>query len=165
MRKKFLISCLAILSIAGSLFAVLPSGKLIGKNVSVFYPVNYDAKSHLPSFALLIEPTVKGNVPDNWSVKPDFYLKDSLSVAAFPILKGTSLYGTGEAKGSLIRNDKKIKLWNTDNYKYLKDDGLRLYQSHPWVLGVNSDGSAFGIVAVNPWKQLIDITDSIRFTL
>ena len=108
---------------------------------------------------------MKGNVPDNWSLKPVFYLKDSMSVAAFPILKGTSLYGTGEAKGSLIRNGKKIKLWNTDNYKYLKDDGLRLYQSHPWVLGVNSDGSAFGIVAVNPWKQLIDITDSIRFTL
>jgi len=86
-----------------------------------------------------------------------------MSVTAFPILKGTSLYGSGEAKGSLIRNGKKIKLWNTDNYKYLKDDGLRLYQSHPWVLGVNSDGSAFGIIADNTWKQLIDITDSIRF--
>jgi len=66
-------------------------------------------------------------------------------------------------KGSLLRNGKSIKLWNTDNYRYLTDKGKRLYQSHPWVLGVNSDGSAFGIIADNTWKQQIDLSDSIRF--
>jgi len=73
------------------------------------------------------------------------------------------LYGTGENTGPLIRNGKKITLWNTDNYKYQADSGNRLYQSHPWVLGVNPDGSAFGIIADNSWKQQIELSDSIRF--
>jgi len=148
---------------SGLSYAVSPFGQLISKNVSVFYPENYDAKAHQPSFALLKEPKVIGKVPKNWLLRPCFYLKNGQSVATFPIDKGTSLYGTGEVKGSLLRNGKKVKLWNTDNYRYLKDDGQRLYQSHPWVLGVNRDGSAFGIIADNTWKQQIDLSDSIRF--
>ena len=63
----------------------------------------------------------------------------------------------------MLRNGKKVKLWNTDNFKYSIDEGKRLYQSHPWVLGVNKDGSAFGVIADNTWKQEIDLSDSIRF--
>lgn len=139
------------------------NGKLIGKNVCVFYPAHFDAKPNLPSFALLKEPKAIGEIPKNWGLKPHFYLKNGKTVATFPIVEGTSLYGTGENTGSLIRNGKKITLWNTDNYKYLADSGKRLYQSHPWVLGVNRDGTAFGIIADNSWKQQIDLSDSIRF--
>lgn len=161
MRKKVLI--VGLLACFGFTFAVSPADKLIGKNVSVFYPTNYNAKAHQPSFALLSEPKVIGEIPGNWKLKPDFYSKEGKTVAALPIAAGTSLYGTGEVKGPLLRNGKNVKLWNTDNFKYSIDEGKRLYQSHPWVLGVNKDGTAFGIIADNTWKQQIDLSDSIRF--
>ena len=146
---------------------VLPKAQmnnaLIEKNVSVFYPANYDAKPHQPSFALLKKPKPIGNIPSNWTLTPDFYKKEGKTIAALAIAKGTSLYGTGEVTGSLLRNGEKRDLWNTDNFKYSLHQGKRLYQSHPWVLGVNKDGTAFGVMADNTWKQSIDLSDSIRF--
>lgn len=163
MRKRVLISCLFAILCFGSSYAVRLVDQLIGKNVSVFYPANYDASAHQPSFALIKEPTAIGKVPNNWELRPSFYSKDAKSIATLPIAKGTDLYGTGENTGSLVRNGKKVTLWNTDNFKYLADEGKRLYQSHPWVLGVNKDGTAFGVIADNTWKQQIDLSDSIRF--
>lgn len=162
MVKKYLLVCLLAISSVSFIQAGGPD-KLIGKNVSVFYPKNYDAKSHQPSFALLKEPITVGDVPGNWVLKPSFYSKEGKTYATLPIAKGTSLYGTGENTGSLLRNGKNVTLWNTDNYEFKKDGGKRLYQSHPWVLGVNSDGTAFGVIADNTWKQRVDLTDSIRF--
>jgi len=162
-KKKVLIIYLFSVCIFGYSYALMPSDKLIANNISVFYPVNYNARAHQPSFALLKEPKERGPVPKNWKQRPDFYSKNGKTVAALPIERGTSLYGTGEVKGTLIRNGKDIALWNTDNYKYSLAEGKRLYQSHPWVLGVNSDGSAFGVIADNTWKQEIDLSDSIRF--
>ena len=163
MKKRVFSFYLLIISCSVQAFAVQPSDKLTGNNVAVFYPANYDAKTHQPSFALLKEPKAIGNIPASWDVKPLFYTKEGKTYATLPVAKGTSLYGTGETTGSLIRNGKKITLWNTDNYKYSLAGGKRLYQSHPWVLGVNSDGTAFGVIADNTWKQQIDLSDSIRF--
>jgi len=161
MKKSFLIACLLAFAVHAS--AIGLTGKLIASNVSVFYPEKYIAKAHLPSFALLKEPTVIGNVSSDWHITPTFYLKEGKSYATLPIGKGVSLYGTGETTGPLLRNGSSITLWNTDNFNYLKDNGKRLYQSHPWVLGVNPDGTAFGVIADNTWKQDIQLTDSIRF--
>ena len=154
---------LLTVSCFGFTYAIDTTDKLIGNNVSVFYPGQYNAKAHMPSFALLKEPAAVGEIPNHWGLKPNFYSKNGKSIAALAIDKGTSLYGTGENIGSLIRNEKKITLWNTDNYRYVIDNGKRLYQSHPWVLGVNKDGSAFGVIADNTWKQDLDLSDSIRF--
>lgn len=163
MRMRILfISLFTVIGVASSISSQV-FDKLIAKNVSVFYPANYNAKANQPSFALLKEPKDIGSIPANWKLKPHFYSKAGKTLATFPISKGTSLYGTGEVKGSLLRNGEKVSLWNTDNFKYLIDNGKRLYQSHPWVLGVNADGTAFGIIADNTWKQQIDLTDSIRF--
>ncbi|HEY6913342.1 MAG TPA: TIM-barrel domain-containing protein, partial [Paludibacter sp.] len=163
MRKRiFIIYLLSFIGLGFS-YAASPTNQLIGKNVLVFYPANYDAKAHQPSFALIKEPKVIGVVPGSWKLKPDFYSKDGKSIAVLPVAAGTSLYGTGEVTGSLLRNGKTVKLWNTDNFKYMADEGKRLYQSHPWALGVNKDGTAFGVIADNTWKQQIDLSDSIRF--
>jgi len=163
MIKRVLIIFLSLIFCFGFGSAIGQTGKLIGKNICVFYPSHYNAKPHQPSFALLKEPKITGDVPPKWMLKPHFYSKNSKTFATLPVANGTSLYGTGENTGSLIRNGKKITLWNTDNYKYQLDSGNRLYQSHPWVLGVNPDGTAFGIIADNSWKQQIDLSDSIRF--
>jgi Alpha-glucosidases, family 31 of glycosyl hydrolases len=162
MRKKILLLSLLFAGIVQFTFAG-NADKLIGTRISVFYPQNYNPANHYPSIALLKEPQPIGNVPAEWKLKPRFYLKNGKSIATLPIAKGTSLYGTGENTGSLLRNGKQVTLWNTDNYEYKKDGGKRLYQSHPWVLGVNADGSAFGVIADNSWKKQIELTDSIRF--
>ncbi|MDP4271508.1 MAG: glycoside hydrolase family 31 protein [Bacteroidota bacterium] len=162
MRKKIFLLSFLFAGILQFIFAG-NADKLIENQIAVFYPKNYNPANHYPSIALLKEPQPVGNIPADWKLKPHFYLKNGKSVATLPITKGTSLYGTGENTGSLLRNGKQVTLWNTDNYEYKKDGGKRLYQSHPWVLGVNADGTAFGVIADNSWKQQIELTDSIRF--
>ncbi len=159
--KKTIIFLLTTLFVAFHINA--QTSHLIDKDVSIFYPSHYDIKKNQPSFALLKEPKSIGSVPINWKMKPHFYSKAGKIVASLPFERGTNLYGTGENTGTLVRNGKKVTLWNTDTPSYTRDSGKRLYQSHPWVLGVNKDGTAFGIIADNTWKQDIDLSDSIRF--
>lgn len=78
---------------------------------------------------------------------------------------GIDLYGTGEVAGPLRRNGRSIELWNHDNYGYVDYGGNRLYQSHPWVLGVEPDGRAFGLLFDTTWRSELKLTDqSIDFT-
>ncbi len=136
---------------------------LIDQSTAIFYPANFIAEETLPSLIFTEEPQIKNEVPNQWDLLPVFRKTDSTSIVSFPVHQGVSLYGTGEVTGELLRNGKDITLWNTDNYTYSKADGKRLYQSHPFVLGVNPDGSSFGIIADNTWKQHIELKDSIRF--
>jgi len=144
-------------------YATAQNDKLIGTDVFVFYPSNYNFQTKQISLAFVTEPKVTGDIPADSKIKVHFYSKGGKSIAAIPLAPGTSLYGTGENTGSLLRNSNKTTLWNTDNVEYRKDNGKRLYQSHPWVMGVNKDGTAFGVIADNTWKQQIELTDSIRF--
>lgn len=63
-----------------------------------------------------------------------------------PFPSGTSLYGTGEVAGPLLRNGRSTVLWNTDAWCY-GEETPSLYQSHPCVLAVLPDGRAVGLVA------------------
>jgi alpha-glucosidase len=137
---------------------------LIGPETVVFYPSDFNAKAHLPSFALIQEPKATKPAPENWTLTPNFYNKDGKSVVSIAVPKGASLYGTGEVTGPLLRNGQDIIIWNTDNYTYKDYAGKRLYQSHPWVLGVNRDGSAFGVLSDNTWRQDLALGDSIVFS-
>lgn len=73
-----------------------------------------------------------------------------------------SLYGTGEVSGRLLRNGRTVVCWNTDSYAY-GDDTKSLYQSHPWVLAVRQDGTAFGVLADTTYRCTIDLTSGIHF--
>lgn len=159
---------LATLILAGTLFLNVQAKDardgLIAPEVAVFYPADFKAKAHLPSFALVQEPKVLQSVPENWKLTPSFYNKDGKAVVSIAVPKDASLYGTGEVTGPLLRNGQDIILWNTDNYTYRDYNGKRLYQSHPWVLGVNTDGTAFGVLSDNTWRQDLVLNDSITFT-
>ena len=135
-------------------------------NFTVFYPNGYDATQTQPSFAILNEPVVIAGMRANWQLIPSFYLNsNNKNCASVNCGHNIDFYGTGEVTGNLRRNNTGITLWNTDNYKYATDGGKRLYQSHPWVLGLRANGTAFGVIADNTWKMYIDITDtSIVFT-
>ena len=163
MKKPIFLLGMMMFSAAAICQTNQPKALQINKDIALFYPAGFDAVEHLPSLALEKEPVAIGKLATTWTMKPKFYVNNGKSIASLVVKKGTSLYGTGEVTGSLLRNGKKITLWNTDNYRWLKDNGSRLYQSHPWVLGVNADGTAFGVLADNTWKQQLELGDSIRF--
>ena len=133
-------------------------------SVVIFYPKSFEAKLTLPSFILEVEPEVKEWVPEGWSLKPVFSIVSGKSVAKVNC-GAADFYGTGEVTGTLKRNNTNITLWNSDNYGYDKYAGKQLYQSHPWVMGLRPNGTAFGVIADNTWKMDIEITNtSILFT-
>lgn len=131
---------------------------MVGNGIAKFIPKGYDAKK-VPSLAISKEPEEQGKLPKDWRLIPEFSSTDGKANALLRVPKGTSLYGGGEVTGSLLRNGKTIKLWNTDSGAYGVDNGTRLYQSHPWIMGVREDGTAFGILFDTTWKATLSCTD------
>ena len=129
------------------------------QQVAVFYPPQYDASQHEPSPIFEHEPKAIYPLPAQWRVRPQFSLQDGKSFAKMTVDEQVDFYGTGEVTGPLRRNGRTVGLWNIDTPAYSVDGGSHLYQSHPWVMGVREDGSAFGIIADNTWRQSISITD------
>ncbi|RAV30345.1 TIM-barrel domain-containing protein [Sinomicrobium soli] len=140
------------------------SSGLIADDIAVFYPENYEAERHQPSFAIKRELEIRGKIPRQWTLIPQFGYDGENSTVKIDIDEDVDLYGNGEVTGSLRRNGTSVELWNTDNYVYKKHEGKRLYQSHPWLLGVRPDGTAFGVLADNTWKQDFDLKDDIAIT-
>lgn len=137
---------------------------MAGKHVAVFEPAGYDATQHEPS-PIFVAPLRKTSaVAPRWAVRPQFSTTaEGHSVAEISIGEGTDLYGTGEVYGDLRRNGDTQRFWNKDNGAYAAEDGKRLYQTHPWVLGVRPDGTAFGILADNTWKSSVTTDATVRF--
>ena len=130
------------------------------------YFANEQARNEaLPSYAVL--PSVKGGAAADVSVGVAFLSSKGTNTAAVEVESGTSIYGTGEVSGPLMRNGRKIETWNSDAYGY-GEEPRPLYQSHPWVLAVRKDGTAFGVLADTTYRCQIDTaatkTDQITFT-
>lgn len=136
---------------------------LVGERIVEFVPKGFD-KNKTPSLILVSEPKAIGKVPSDWSLIPEFTFKNNKASAILNLKGDISLYGGGEVTGPLLRNGQSIKLWNTDNGAYSVDRGKRLYQTHPWVMGVRPDGSAFGIIFDSTWKaELITNSEQIIY--
>ena len=143
----------------------LPAGQseMLHDGVARFWPAGLDPAGALPSFALESPCQAIGSVSSSWKMKPRFGIHGNEKYAYISLSAETDLYGTGEVTGSLLRNGYKIVLFNKDNYAYGKPD--QLYQSHPWVLGVRPDGSAFGVLFDTPWKAELSLRSGILFTV
>lgn len=131
---------------------------IVGDGIAKFVPKGFNL-SQMPSFALKAEPQEKGMLPSNWQLYPIVEKKKGHASAYLDVPQGTSLYGGGEVTGPLLRNGQSIKLWNTDSGAYSVDNGKRLYQSHPWIMGVRPDGTSFGILFDTPYKAKLTTTD------
>lgn len=131
---------------------------IVGDGIAKLVPKGFNL-SQMPSFALKAEPQEKGMLPSNWQLYPIVEKKKGHASAYLDVPQGTSLYGGGEVTGPLLRNGQSIKLWNTDSGAYSVDNGKRLYQSHPWVMGVRPDGTSFGILFDTPYKAELTTTD------
>ncbi|PWG77966.1 TIM-barrel domain-containing protein [Pararcticibacter amylolyticus] len=136
---------------------------LVGERIVEFIPKGYD-RNKTPSLILRSEPKPRGPVPKDWALTPRFVLTGDKASAYLRLSGDISLYGGGEVTGPLLRNGQHIKLWNTDTGAYGVEEGKRLYQSHPWVMGVRRDGTAFGIIFDSSWKsELRTESDEIKF--
>lgn len=120
------------------------------------------ARDALPSFALLDPRPPAARAQEAPPVQPVFLEhRDGRVGFALEVEPGTSLYGLGEAPGPLERTGTRTVLWNTDAYGY-RGDAESLYQSHPWLLAVRADGSAFGLLADTTWRTEVDLSDGIQ---
>ncbi len=165
MKLKISILFIIILSTLSIKAENIPIQKstLVGKGIAEFIPKGFD-QNKTPSLILKEEPVSRGNIPANWSLLPQFTVVNGKANASLKVAEGISLYGGGEVTGPLLRNGQYVKLWNTDTGAYGVEGGKRLYQSHPWVMGVRKDGTAFGIVFDSSWKsELYTNSDEIKF--
>ena len=123
----------------------------------------------------LVEPRfVQGGVPNDWPTQPTFSTEGVTLRASIATDAGTSLYGTGETAGPLLRNGAITETWAEQPYRpappaglsplEYDDEFLNLYQAHPWVLAVREDGSSFGVLADTTYRTRIDLSDGIEFS-
>jgi alpha-glucosidase len=159
--RRALTSVLATLHVA--LIAQAQVAELIDDGIVRFHASDAAAKAMPPSFALVRPFPGKGPAPAGFQVTVAFSTADGKTTAALPVAEGTSLYGTGCVTGPFLRNGQKVVTWNTDAYGYAYP-AASLYQSHPWVLAVRADGSAYGVLADTTWRTTIDLTEGIKFT-
>lgn len=149
-------------------FVGAKASQVLGPATTRFFADAAALEAAHPSYALAEEPAAKGALPAATDARtvPLYGLVDGKHAAIIKIQPGTSLYGTGEAAGQLLRNGRSIIAWNTDAYGY-GDDAPSLYKSHPWVLAVRADGTAFGVLADTTYRCVIDTAatndDEIRF--
>jgi alpha-glucosidase len=136
----------------------------IGDGAVLYVPAGLRPEALPPSFSLVKTPALGGPVPAGWRVTPRFSASATRFRAHVPVDDKVDLYGGGEVAGPLRRNGTQIKLWNTDNYLYKKEGGCRLYQSHPWIMGVRADGTAFGVIFDSTWKAELDCRAGLTFT-
>ena len=137
---------------------------LIGEDIALFVPAGLDPDDLPYSPCLVAAPKIHARLPGSWRETPAFSSDGKRFRATVAIAPDDDLYGGGEVTGPLRRNGTKITLWNTDNFTYETDGGHRLYQSHPWVLGVRRDGSAYGVLFDSTWKAELACENAIMFT-
>lgn len=142
-------------------------GELIGDRIARYFASQQARETALPSYAIENERGPGKPLDNSVSVQPVFSMVEGRHSAMVKITPGTSLYGTGEVAGPLLRNGRSVVAWNTDAYGY-QDEAESLYKSHPWVLAVRPDGTAFGVLADTTYRCTIDTaagaSDEIRFT-
>ncbi|MCW5765138.1 MAG: DUF5110 domain-containing protein [Phycisphaeraceae bacterium] len=143
-----------------------PVGQRLAEGAAIYFASEAARDAAPPSMTLLKVPGFQAPGsprPTAVAVVPVFDVReDGRQRVRIAVPAGTSLYGTGEIAGPLLRNGRVSETWNTDAYGYTEDN-KSLYQSHPWVLAVRPDGSAFGVLADTTWRCEIDLTDGITF--
>jgi len=146
---------------------------LLADGVARFVPPGVDPTTLPRSFALVESLPARGPVPASWRLVPGFQKTSDTFVATIPVEPGTSLYGTGEVAGPLLRNGFVTECWAKQPFR-IEEDGTpvpnydarskSLYQAHPWVLAVRPDGSAFGVLADTTYRLEIDLREGVRLS-
>jgi len=140
-----------------------PSPSEIGVRVTRHRDPSVKSQPLAPFPAYVVEPEAIGPASGELRTRPHFASAGRRrKLVRVPLPEGTSLYGTGEVAGRLLRSGTKISCWNTDAFGY-DDTTPSLYQSHPFVLGVRRDGSAFGVICESTYRTDLDLTAGLLF--
>ncbi|MBX3407313.1 MAG: hypothetical protein KF869_11180 [Phycisphaeraceae bacterium] len=142
--------------------AFQPQAVMLQSGAARFIPEQLRGADLDPSPAVVIPQQPVPGRPGTTAAPTFFVDEDGRFGARIATEPGTSLYGTGEVAGPLLRNGRVTVCWNTDAYGYTIENPS-LYQSHPWVLAVRADGTAFGVLADTTWRCTIDLRDGIVF--
>ncbi len=167
--RLLIVSLVAVCGVTRARADAQPPGpgvrELVGPRIARFFAPGATPAQAEPSFALKNPIAKTGEVPADWGVVPVFgRAKDGRWTATVAAPAGTSFYGTGEVAGPMLRNGRQVTLWNTDAFGYTVEKNPSLYQSHPWVLAVRPDGTAFGVLADSSWRMDIRTDGAIAFT-
>ena len=133
-----------------------PNPVPVGDRIARFRDQAYLHRALRPTPALLEQPDRIPRAAAAPTVVPEFISREPWFGLRLSLAKGTDIYGSGETAGPLRRNGRTIELWNTDAFGY-DDSTPALYQSHPWVLGVQADGTAFGVLCDSARRGLISV--------
>lgn len=149
----------------GDAHAAVGVSELVGRGIARFYAPGAKPEDAHASLSLKNPLKKSGEVPGDWRVTPRFGTSsDGRQMVTIDAPAGTSFYGTGEVAGGLLRNGRRIELWNNDAFGYTVEKNPNLYQSHPWVMGVRADGSAFGVLFDTTWKAELVTDGTAVFT-
>ena len=159
---RILLLLSVLLGAAGPVVAGDIVAELLTPDVARFHADAAARDGAPPSLSVTAVLPAGGALPDEWAVRPAFTQVQGRASVSVAVAAGTSLYGTGEVAGPLLRNGTRAVAWNFDAYGWGGND-MSLYQSHPWVLAVRADGSAFGVLADTSYRCLIDLRTGIRF--
>jgi alpha-glucosidase len=154
-KKSLRVLSVGLTSLVLASMAWAQVAETLGPRIAVFYPSEAAKHAALPSFALIV-PRRGPPGADGVMLRPEFSVRNGQQVVTVPIPPNTALYGTGEVTGPLLRNGHTVTLWNSDAYGYDARTPA-LYESHPWVLGVRADGSAFGMIFDSTYRQKISL--------
>ncbi|MGP1273511.1 MAG: TIM-barrel domain-containing protein [Phycisphaerales bacterium] len=109
-----------------------------------------------PSVALVSDPPALGLPPVGFGPLPVFSVVDGLQTVTVSVEPGTNLYATGSQSGPMERSGRRVEYYNLDNFAW-NDSSNRNYQTHPWVLGLRADGTAFGVLFDSTWSSSLDL--------
>ncbi|AQQ08836.1 Alpha-xylosidase [Sedimentisphaera cyanobacteriorum] len=135
----------------------------LDKDVNRFYAKYADLEQVPFSFAIAKEFENVSRLQETPGLRPVFSKTNGRKYVYFDTPAEDDFYGIGEAQGGLKRNGYRIVFYNRDNYNYRIPD--KMYQSHPWVMGVRPDGTAYGIIFDTTWKSEIDLRAGILFSV
>ncbi|MBW1756925.1 MAG: alpha-glucosidase, partial [Deltaproteobacteria bacterium] len=147
---------------------------LLSEGIARFTPKDVSC-STIPGSMALVEPRLtQGSIPADWRTTPTLVTDGGTYRATIAIEAGTSLYGTGETAGPLLRNGAITETWAEPPWRSpapmgmspleYDDEFLNLYQAHPWILAVRADGSSFGVLADTTYRARIDLSNGIALS-
>ena len=137
-----------------------PVAEAIGEGIVRFHASEEAQRSARPSVALVAPLPALGAAPADFPEVPEFRMIQNRYAAVLAAPEGTDFYGTGMVGGPLLRNGRSVTCWNYDAYGY-DSNSPHLYQSHPWVLAVRADGSAFGVLFDTTYRARIELNGNI----
>ncbi len=146
------------IGITPSLAPAAPVAEQLTPGVVRFFASEAAKAAAEPSVALLNPPPPTPIPLTGLDPVPVFDTVGAASRVTIPVAPGTSLYGTGLVTGPFERTGEKVSVYTFDAFAW-GEQSTRLYQAHPWIMGVRADGSSFGVLFDSTWRAEIDTSN------